>query len=125
MFGNGFAWIRSALKRLMRFPDYGESPGRYQRLRRNMIVLMALITLVPLFLMALVNRYQYQKTLNLETIEPLRVRVNNTRRSFEVFLAQRQSALSLIASTHRLDELTDGPTLARTLTALKASWTSG
>jgi len=119
MIGNGLAWIRSALQRLVGFPDYGESAGRYQRLRRNMIVLMALITLVPLFLMALVNRYQYEKTLNLETIEPLRIRVNDTRRSFAMFLSQRQSALSLISSTHDLDELLDGKTLARTLNGLK------
>ena len=49
--------------------------------------------------MALINRYQYQKSMSIETIEPLRVRVNDTRRSFEMFLTQRQSALSLIAST--------------------------
>ena len=119
MFGRGLAWIRSALKGLIHLPDYGESSGRYQRLRRNLIVLMILVTLVPLFLMALINRYQYQKTMSLETIEPLRVRVNDTRRSFEMFLTQRQSALSLIASTHRLDELLQGKTLARNLSALK------
>jgi two-component system NtrC family sensor kinase len=84
-----------------------------------MIVLMVVITLVPLFLMALVNRYQYHKTLNLETIQPLRVRVNDSRRSFEMFLTQRRSALSLIASAHSLDEMTEETTLARTLTALK------
>jgi len=119
MFGNGLAWIRSVLQRLTDFPDYGESAGRYQRLRRNVIVLMALITFVPLFLMALVNRYQYEKTLNLETVEPLRIRMNDTRRSFEMFLSQRQSALSLISSIHDLDELLDPKTLARTLSGLK------
>jgi two-component system NtrC family sensor kinase len=119
MFGKGLASIRSVLQRLVDFPNYGEFAGRYKRLRRNMIVLMSLITLVPLFLMALVNRYQYEKTLNLETIEPLRIRVNDTRRSFEMFLSQRQSALSLISATHDLDELLDEKTLARTLTGLK------
>jgi two-component system NtrC family sensor kinase len=119
MVGGGFARIRSALEGLMRFPDHGESFGRYQQLRRNLIVLMVLVTLVPLFLMALINHYQYQKTMSLETIEPLRVRANDTRRSFEMFLTQRQSALSLIASTHRLEELREGRTLARNLTALK------
>ncbi len=39
MFGKGVARIRSALKRLMRLPDYEESSGRYQRLQRNLIVL--------------------------------------------------------------------------------------
>jgi len=119
MFGKGFARIRSALEGLLRFPDHGESFGRYQQLRRNLIVLMVLVTLVPLFLMALINRYQFQKSISVETIEPLRVRVNDTRRSFEMFLTQRQSALSLIASTHRLDDLLEKKTLARNLTALK------
>jgi hypothetical protein len=35
-----------------------------------------------------------------------------------MFLTQRQSALSLISSTHRLDELLEGKTLARNLSAL-------
>jgi two-component system NtrC family sensor kinase len=119
MFGAGFAWIRSALEGLLRFPDQGDSSGRYQQLRRNLIVLMVLVTLVPLFLMALINRYQYQNAMSLETIEPLRVRVKDTRRSLEMFMTQRQSALSLTASTHRLQELLEGKTLARNLTALK------
>ena len=119
MFGRGFAWSRSVLKGLTTFPDQAESSGRYQQLRRNLIVLMLLVTLVPLFLMALINRYQYQKSMSIETIEPLRVRVNDTRRSLEMFLTQRRSALSLIASTHRLEELLEGKTLARNLTALK------
>jgi two-component system NtrC family sensor kinase len=84
-----------------------------------MIVLMALITLVPLFLMALVNRYQYEKTLNLETVEPLRIRMNDSKRAFEMFVSQRKSALSLISSTHDLDELLEERTLARILTGLK------
>jgi two-component system NtrC family sensor kinase len=117
--GTGLAWIRSALERLTHFPDHGESSGRYQQLRRNLIVLMVLVTLVPLFLMAVINRYQFQKSMSVETIEPLRVRVNDTRRSFEMFLTQRQSALSLVASTHPVDALLEGKTLARTLTALK------
>ena len=119
MFGRGFAWSRSVLKGLTHFPDQADSSGRYQQLRRNLIVLMVLVTLVPLFLMALINRYQYQKSMSIETIEPLRVRVNDTRRSFEMFLTQRQSALSLIASTHRLEELLEGKTLRRNLAALK------
>jgi len=119
MFGNGLAWIRSTLGRLTEFPDYGESAGRYQRLRRNVIVLMVVVTLVPLFLMALVNRYQYQKTLNLETVEPLRIRMNDSKRSFEMFVSQRKSVLSLISSTRDLDELLDERTLARTLAGLK------
>jgi two-component system NtrC family sensor kinase len=119
MFGKGLARVRSALLALMNFSDQGESFARYEQLRRRMIVIMVLVTLVPLFLMALINRYQYQNAMSLETIEPLRVRVNDTRRSFEMFLTQRQSALSLIAATHSLDELLEGRTLARNLAALK------
>lgn len=119
MFRRGAARIRSALLGLTSFSDQGESFARYGQLRRNLIVLMVLVTLVPLFLMALINRYQYQNAMSLETIEPLRVRVNDTRRSFGMFLTQRQSALSLVASTHPLEKLLEGKTLARTLTALK------
>ena len=68
MFGKGFAWSRSVLKGLTQFPDQADSSGRYQQLRRNLIVLMVLVTLVPLFLMALINRYQYQKSMRIENI---------------------------------------------------------
>ena len=66
--------------------DQEGSPVRYRLLRRNMIIIMILVTILPLFMMALINHYQYQKALKREIIMPLRSIVNKTKHSFELFL---------------------------------------
>ena len=66
-----FSWPRVFLKETLSFSDQGEAPLRYKVLRRNMIIIMALVTLVPLFLMALINDHEYQMALKNEIIVPL------------------------------------------------------
>lgn len=104
-------WLKSF--RLLDFPEEGESPVRYRLLRRNMLILMLLTTIVPLFFMAVVNYYQYQNALKDEIVNPLRVLVNKTKHSFELFLAQRLSTVSFIASAYPLEELADENALNR------------
>ena len=104
-------WLKSF--RLLDFPEEGESPVRYRLLRRNMLLLMLLTTIVPLFFMAVVNYYQYQNALKDEIVNPLRVLVNKTKHSFELFLAQRLSTVSFIASAYPLEELADENALNR------------
>jgi len=72
-----------------------------------MICIMLLITIVPLFLMALINYYEYQKALRNEITLPLGTLVNKTRHSFELFLAERLSAVSFIASSYSYEQLAD------------------
>lgn len=104
-------WLKSF--HLLDFPEEGESPVRYRLLRRNMLLLMLLTTIVPLFFMAVVNYYQYQNALKDEIVNPLRVLVNKTKHSFELFLAQRLSTVSFIASAYPLEELADENALNR------------
>ncbi len=104
-------WFKSF--HLLEFPEEGESPVRYRLLRRNMLILMLLTTIVPLFFMAVVNYYQYQNALKDEIVNPLRVLVNKTKHSFELFLAQRLSTVSFIASAYPLEELADENALNR------------
>jgi len=99
--------------RLLSFPEDGSSPERYRLLRRNMIILMILVTIVPLFFMAVVNYHQYQTSMKEEIVNPLRLLVNKTKHSFELFLAERLSAVSFIASAYSFDELADQNALAR------------
>jgi two-component system NtrC family sensor kinase len=81
-------------------PDGGGSLKTYARLRRNMIVLMILVTVVPLGLMALINYYEYQKVLRAQIVTPLKVLLNNTRYSFALFLAERRGAVSFLARAY-------------------------
>jgi two-component system, NtrC family, sensor kinase len=105
--------------RLFDIPEEGSSPERYRILRRNMIVLMLLVTTVPLFLMALVNYHEYQTRLKEEIVNPLSVLVNKTKHSFELFLAERLSAVSFIASAYSFEELANEKNLNRIFSVMK------
>ena len=112
-------WPRSFLGKSFSFDNHEESPLRYKLLRRNMILIMALVTLLPLFLMALINYYEYQKALKSEIIVPLRTLVNKTKHSFELFLTERLSAVSFIASAYSFHDLADQKTLNRVFRVMK------
>jgi two-component system NtrC family sensor kinase len=117
-----FTWLRQFFGSLREVPEQTASPERYKVLRRNIIILMLLVTLVPLFLMGLINHYLYQQTMQDEVVKPLKVLVNKTRHSFEVFLAERLSAVSFIASSHTCEELSDPKNLNRIFTVMKKTF---
>jgi len=110
-------WLKGF--KLLDFPDEGDSPARYRTLRLRIRALMILVTIVPLFFMAVVNYHQYQARLKEEIVNPLRVLVNKTKHSFELFLAERFSAVSFIASAYNFDELADGNALNRIFRVMK------
>lgn len=103
----------------LEFPEEGGSPERYRLLRRKIIVLMLVITVVPLVSMAMINSHQYQNSLKEEIISPLLVLVNKTKHSVELFLAERLSAVSFIASAYTFDQLADESNLNRIFTVMK------
>jgi len=92
---------------------------RYKLLRRNMIIIIVVVTVLPLFMMALINHYEYQKVLRREIIQPLGALVNKTKHSFELFLTERLSAVSFIASAYSFEELGDQQTLNRIFQVMK------
>ncbi|MFZ2446146.1 MAG: ATP-binding protein [Syntrophobacteraceae bacterium] len=110
-------WIEKM--RFLDFPEEGGSPERYRLLRRRIIVLMIVITVVPLFSMAVINSHQYRETLREEIVSPLLVLVNKTKHSFELFLAERLSAVSFIASAYTFDQLADEGNLNRIFRVMK------
>jgi two-component system NtrC family sensor kinase len=111
--------LRLLSRDLWGLTDYTEAPHRYQRLRRNMVILGLMGTLVPIVIMAVVNQYQYQQALKAEMVHPLRVLVNRTKHSFEMFLTERLSAVNFIASAYPYDELADERTLNRVFQVMK------
>ncbi len=108
------------LRSLLEIPDEESSPRRYDVLRRNILILMLVITIVPLVLMAIINYYQYQSSLKEEILSPMRVLANKTKHSFELFLAGRLSTLNFIASAYTYDDLADEVNLQRIFQALRA-----
>jgi two-component system NtrC family sensor kinase len=115
-FGKTLSGLFHGLREL---PDEVGSPARYKVLRRNIIILMLLVTIVPLFLMGLINHYLYRRTMQDEIVQPMKILVNKTRHSFEVFLAERLSAISFIASSYTCAELSDEKNLSRIFTVMK------
>jgi len=104
---------------LREFPDYAESPERYKALRRNIVILMLVVTILPLVLMGLINHYLYRQTMHDEIVQPLKILVNKTKHSFELFLAERLSAVSFIASSHTCAQLGDNDNLSRIFSVMK------
>ena len=93
--------------------DFSEPNVRYRMLRRNLIILMVIVTILPLIIMAFINHHQYQKALKSEIVQPTRILLNKTKHSFELFLAERVSAVSFIASAYSFEDLADAKTLNR------------
>lgn len=99
-------WLHQ-LRATLTFDVDEASADRYRILRRNLLVLMAVVTLVPLVLMAAINYYEYRKVLSHELANPLRNIVSKTKHSFELFMAERKSAVSFIARAYGYQELAD------------------
>ncbi|MGO9689870.1 MAG: ATP-binding protein [Syntrophobacteraceae bacterium] len=103
----------------LEFPEDGGSPEIYRLLRRRIIALMVVVTVIPLFSMAMINSHQYQKSLREEIVNPLLVLVNKSKHSVELFLAERLSTVSFIASEHSFEELADEGNLNRIFHVMK------
>ncbi len=101
------------------FAGENGSPAIYRLLRRRIVVLMIVVTIVPLASMAIINSHQYQDTLREEIVNPLLVLVNKTKHSIELFLAERLSAVSFIASAYSFDQLADEANLNRIFRVMK------
>ncbi len=93
--------------------DNTVSSERYTYLRRKIVVVMVAASLIPLTVMAVLNYYEHQNAMTREIQNPLRVLVNKTKNSFELFLTERTSTVSLIASAYSYDELSDQAKLTR------------
>ncbi len=111
--------LKDIISRLMEIPDEGTTPERYRIVRRNIAILMLIITLFPLALITAINYLDYQTALRNETLAPMRALVNKAKYSFELFLTERLSTLNFISSAYTYDELTDEKNLNRIFRILR------
>uniref|UniRef100_B8DM69 histidine kinase n=1 Tax=Nitratidesulfovibrio vulgaris (strain DSM 19637 / Miyazaki F) TaxID=883 RepID=B8DM69_NITV9 len=98
------------------------APERYQALRRKITLLLTTAAVVPLLILSVINYYQYRATLTREIVTPVRGLVNKTRHSFELFLAERSSTVSLISQVYTPAELADERNLNRIFRAVKGEF---
>ncbi len=103
----------------LHFPAENGSPLIFRLLRKRIITLMVVITVIPLVSLSIINSRQYQNALREEILNPLLVLVNKTRHSVELFLAERLSAVSFIASAYSFEELADTTNLSRIFHVMK------
>lgn len=111
--------LSSRLGRLLGNPEEIEGPKRYDLIRRNISILMLVVTIVPLVLMALINYMQYQSALKNEIVQPMKVMVNKAKSSLDLFIANRLATLRFIASGYSFSELADDKKLNRIFRVLR------
>ncbi len=112
-------WFGSIYKRLLHIHKASDAPDRYLALRRNITVIMLLVTILPLGIMAGINHFQYRKSIKNEVIEPLRVLLGKSRHSFQLFLEERLSTVRFVGSAYSYEQLTHERTLSRVFRVLK------
>jgi len=101
----------------------GESvEARYKRLKRNIRIVMLLVSLVPLSVMALINYGEYKRNLNAEIITPLRNLASKAAHSFDLYLEERLSTMRFIAFAHNMEELSDEKILKHLFWALSSQY---
>jgi len=101
------------------FPDDSTSPGRYRILRRKIITLMILVTVVPLSFLSLIL-YRHYKNDHANVVQrPLLVLADKGKQTVDLFFKENLTAISFIASLHSYEELTDADDLNRVFHILK------
>jgi len=91
----------------------------YLALKRKIVLIMAAAAITPLLILATINYFEFQSSFLREAQTPLRSMLSKTKNSFELFLAERSSTLSLIASLYTYEELSNPTTLNRIFWAMQ------
>jgi two-component system, NtrC family, sensor kinase len=90
-----------------------EIATRYRVRRRNIFILMILITIIPLTIMAVIYQHEYQYSIKKEIVIPLQTLTHKTRHTFELFFEERLSVIRFIAASYSFEELSDQKTMNR------------
>ncbi len=100
----------------------GRVPARaYRVLRRAVVLAMATVALVPLIITTAMNYLQYRQALQAEAEQPMARLTLNTKRSLELFLSERRSALTFLVYDRTFDELCGEPALTRVISNMNRS----
>jgi len=95
-----------------------DTVNRYRILRRNIFILMILITIIPLTIMAVIYQHEYQSSIKKEIVIPMQTLTNKTKHTFELFFEERLSVIRFITASYSFEELSDQKNLNRIFEAL-------
>jgi two-component system NtrC family sensor kinase len=93
----------------------------YGRMRRFVVVCTVAVSLAPLILMTAANYYQFGRASRSEAKQAIRRLASHNKRSLEVFLEERLSALMYVIHDESFDELRDDVELERVLENMRKS----
>jgi len=85
----------------------------YANLRRKIVVILAVTAILPVLLLSAINYMEFERTFAAEAQNPLRTMVSKSKNSLELFMAERSSTMSLIASAFSYGDLADARMLQR------------
>ena len=91
----------------------------YKSLHRKITIILAVTAILPVLVLAVINYNEFSKGFANEMQEPMRVTLARSKNSLELFLAERSSTMSLIASTYSYAELASPETLQRIFHAMQ------
>jgi len=105
------------------WPEDALAASRYRTLQRKIVALIAVAAILPLISLAVINFYEHQSVLTAEVQEPLRALTSKTKHSFELFLAERTSAVNFIASAYSFTQLADPTSLRKIFQTMTQAFT--
>jgi two-component system NtrC family sensor kinase len=109
-----------------RLPEPDEPGGRvperaYRRFRRSVVMVTLTVTLIPLVVTTIMNFLQYRQALQAEAVQPMARLTLNTKRSLELFLSERRSALTFLVHDRSFAELCGHAALTRVISNMNRS----
>ena len=93
----------------------------YRRLHRTVVLAAAAVSLLPLSITMVINYVQFRDALQAEAVEPMARLTLNTKRSLELFLSERRSALTFLVHDRPFNELCGRASLTRVISNLNRS----
>jgi two-component system, NtrC family, sensor kinase len=97
--------IRNFLRLNTLFDTSGSD--RYKGLKIRIVLLDAVLSLIPLFIVVTISYFWFQQILKDDFRNQLKWEIENTKQSIEYFLEERLSTLRFITSTYTYEELSD------------------
>jgi signal transduction histidine kinase len=85
------------------------------------VLATATVSLVPLFITTAINYLQYRQAIRTEAVQQISRLTLNTKRSLELFLSERRSALTFINNDRSFEELCSEESLRRIIAAMNRS----
>jgi two-component system, NtrC family, sensor kinase len=101
------------------FKEKISTPERYSLIRRNIVILMVLVTFIPLLIMAAINYHNFQESLQAEVLNPLHTLTNKTKHTFELFIEERVDLVKFVASAYTYEDLAEKNNLKRIFRVLR------